>query len=118
MLHDDKTPHLQLPLPHQYNTLEVDVLRIRAALQQLDGHLSGIDALLAIESEEDLDTLHEIVEAVKLAHQDIAALQALVDTEIAAAIATVEEDISALQGELSATQGELSALRPLIYAGL
>lgn len=33
---DDKTPGLQLPLPHEQNLLEDDVLRLRAALAALD----------------------------------------------------------------------------------
>ncbi|MDR2164659.1 MAG: hypothetical protein LBO79_03320 [Zoogloeaceae bacterium] len=101
---DTQTPHLGLPLPHPANTLEADVLRIRAALGQLDAHLSNIDALLHVEDAEDLDTLHEIVEAVKLAHEDIAALNALVETEVAAAAQDLKD--------------EIDALRPLIYAGL
>ncbi|MDR2164576.1 MAG: hypothetical protein LBO79_02885 [Zoogloeaceae bacterium] len=105
-MHDEKTLHLELPLPHPHNDLEIDILRLRAALGQLDAHLSGIDALLSVDNE-DLDTLHEIVEAVKLAHEDIAALNALVESEVAQSISGVKDDIAALQ-----------TLTPLIYAGL
>jgi hypothetical protein len=105
-MYDDKTPHLALPLPHPGNPLEVDVLRLRAALDLLDTRLFALDELLAVE-DDSLDTVREIVEAVKLAHADIAALNALIDTEIADALTGVRADIAHLQ-----------SLVPLIYAGL
>jgi hypothetical protein len=102
-MHDDKTTHLALPLPHPANTLELDVFRLRTALAQLDSHLHGIDAILHTE-DVDLDTVAEIIEAVKNAHADIAALNTLIDTEIAEKLADV--------------RAEIENLRPLVYAGL
>lgn len=36
---DQKTPNLQFPLPHPNNMLQEDVLRLRAALTNIDGLL-------------------------------------------------------------------------------
>jgi hypothetical protein len=50
-MRDDKTTHLALPLPHPGNTLEDDVLRLRAAFSAIDaavgGHAVLDDATLA-----------------------------------------------------------------------
>jgi hypothetical protein len=123
-MHDDKTPHLALPLPHPGNTLAEDALRLRAALAALDSHLHGIDELLHTE-DVDLDPVAEIVEAVKLAHEDIAGLKALIDAEINAALAALDERVGQTEtglgenaDELTSTRDELARLMPLIYAGL
>lgn len=112
-MHDDQTPHLALPLPHPANTFEVDVHRLRAALTALDARLHDVDALLHTE-DVDLDTVAEIVAAVKLAHEDIAALEALIETEVGTQIGDVEARAGALEGRADA----LEKLIPLIYAGL
>jgi hypothetical protein len=44
---DDRTPGIDLPLPHQDNPLEDDVLRLRAALTAIDAVLSSDEPLLA-----------------------------------------------------------------------
>jgi hypothetical protein len=76
---DDKTPNLVLPLPHPLNSLDVDVLRLRTALYAIDTKIATLDDLLASD-DTDLDTVREIVEAVKSAQGDIAGLGDLVET--------------------------------------
>jgi microcystin-dependent protein len=41
---DDRTSSLNLPLPHQSNTLDVDVLRLRAALTTIDAETAQVKA--------------------------------------------------------------------------
>jgi hypothetical protein len=96
---DQQTPHLHLPLPHPQNALEDDVTRLRAAFTELDRKIHAIDALIGAD-DEDLDTLQEIVDAIKAVHGDMAAINALIDTAVAEALADVSD------------------LVPLIYAGL
>lgn len=76
---DDKTPHLQLPLPHEANLLEEDVHRLRAALNALDGLLASEDPALG--------SLGELAEAVKLSQAAITTLESAVpehDANVAA----------------------------------
>lgn len=43
---DDKTANFAIPLPHQQNTLEEDVHRLRAALTAIDASLQSLEARL------------------------------------------------------------------------
>lgn len=43
---DQKTAHLQLPLPHLDNTIDEDCPRVRQALTQVDGHAEQTDRAL------------------------------------------------------------------------
>lgn len=73
---NDLTPHLGLPLPHPANDLGSDVLRLRDALQALDGHVSALQT--ALQSDDvALDQLQELVDAIKANRGDIAALMSL-----------------------------------------
>lgn len=84
MIQDHITPHLALPLPHPDNDLEVDVLRLRDAFSTLDSKLAAIDTLL--ESDDiDLDTVRELVAAIKANRADIDAV--LADKATTAALA-------------------------------
>ncbi|WP_298034781.1 hypothetical protein [uncultured Desulfovibrio sp.] len=47
MTTDNRTGHLNLPLPHQDNLLEEDVQRLRASLTELDAHAEQTDTALA-----------------------------------------------------------------------
>ncbi|MCL2344809.1 MAG: hypothetical protein FWC58_03020 [Desulfobulbus sp.] len=102
-MHDDKTAHLALPLPHPGNALDVDCLRLRYALATLDSKVAALMSALSAD-DESLSNVQEIIKALKAAREDIAALDSLIDSKVAA-----------LTAEL---QGEISHLRPLIYAGL
>lgn len=44
---DDKTPHLQMPLPHPSNLLGEDVLRLVQALQIADAAIKAVQAAMA-----------------------------------------------------------------------
>lgn len=73
---NEQTPHLGLPLPHPANDLGSDVLRLRAALQALDGHVNALQS--ALQSDDvALDQLQELVDAIKANRGDIAALMSL-----------------------------------------
>ena len=60
---DDKSHALGLPLPHPGNKLEVDVLRIRDALNMIDEGLAN--AADAQQVHEQIDALQELVNSVK-----------------------------------------------------
>lgn len=56
---DDRTPALELPLPHPDNDLQDDVARLRTALVGIDGQISAI--LSTLQSiDPDLDTMAEV----------------------------------------------------------
>ena len=94
---NEQTPHLGLPLPHPANDLGSDVLRLRDALQALDGHVSALQT--ALQSDDvALDQLQELVDAIKANRGDIAGLL------------SVKADASALQAEVAARQAEDQAL--------
>jgi hypothetical protein len=100
---NDVTPNLNLPLPHPANALEDDVLRLRSAFGTLDSKIAALDELLASD-DLDLDTLTEIVEAVKATRDDLAALNTVIETEV--------------REQLEQTTAQFENLIPLIYAGL
>lgn len=60
---DDRTPALDLPLPHPDNDIGGDVLRLRAALAQLDAALAVVGLQLDTDNP-DLATLSQIGNAV------------------------------------------------------
>lgn len=62
-MNDDRTAHLNLPLPHRDNLMTSDVQRIRDAL-------AAIDAALALRSP-DAEITAEIQEAVQAAVQGL-----------------------------------------------
>ena len=67
---DDKTPHLAIQLPHPSNLLEDDVLRLRSAITAIDTKFEQLDNLLASD-DLSLDTIQELVNAIKLATADL-----------------------------------------------
>lgn len=77
---DDRTPHLNLPLPHVDNALTFDVARLRDCFNALDGKLQDLDTLLASD-DLTLDQLQEIVTFIKDNRADVDALLALVEVE-------------------------------------
>ncbi|MBQ9273512.1 MAG: hypothetical protein IJ228_01745 [Succinivibrio sp.] len=42
---DERTKHLGLPVPHEWNNLQVDLPRIRKAFQMLDEYLAGLGGI-------------------------------------------------------------------------
>lgn len=73
---DDRTAHLNLPLPNQGNDLADDVARLRIALTSVDGAINAIQTLLS-SNDINLDTLQEVVNLLKA---DGATLVSLVDS--------------------------------------
>lgn len=69
-MYDDRTSTLALPLPHPENPLNVDVVRLRTAFGLIDARLAAIAALLASD-DLTLDTVLEIVAAIKANRADI-----------------------------------------------
>lgn len=69
-MYDDRTATLDLPLPHPENPLNLDVVRLRTAFGMLDARLAAIAALLASD-DLTLDTVLEIVAAIKTNRADI-----------------------------------------------
>lgn len=64
MATDNRTAHLNLPLPDPANKLSDDVLRIILAFSALDTKIAALDTLLA-SSDVNLDTLQELVSFIK-----------------------------------------------------
>lgn len=108
------TPHLGLPLPHPDNSLEDDVPRIRAALAALDQKVEALDTLLHSD-DLTLDTVQELVGAVKAARSDIGALNTLVAGQLAANSAAINTQLSSQDQRVAA---QLTAISSLLYAGL
>lgn len=108
------TPHLSLPLPHPDNLLQEDVLRIRDALTALDTKIAALDTLLNSD-DLTLDSVQELVGAIKAARTELGTINALVAGQLAdqnSAIATQLADQNA------AVAQQLAALSALVYAGL
>lgn len=61
---DDRTHHVDLPLPHRDNDLSVDVERLRQALNAVDAKFGSLDVLLQSD-DATLDQLQELVNAIK-----------------------------------------------------
>lgn len=61
---DDRTPLLNLPLPHRDNELGVDVERLRQVISSIDTDLGRVLALVSVD-DESLDELQEIVDYAK-----------------------------------------------------
>lgn len=130
------TPHLGLPLPHPDNSLEDDVPRIRAALAVLDHKVEALDMLLHSD-DLTLDTVQELVAAIKAARSDIGAVNTLVAEQLAIQEANLSNRLtiqsaaidSQLAGQQSAVNtqlasqndrvaAQLTAISTLLYAGL
>lgn len=111
---NDLTPHLRLPLPHPANDLESDVQRLRDALQGVDSHLALIDQLLSSD-DMSLDSVQELVDAIKAARGDMTALDQLIAERLDAYTVMVTEQLNQQNAAVSA---QLSTLSALVYAGL
>lgn len=107
---DQKTPNLQMPLPHPANALEDDVLRLRDALNQVDGLIFTMHELLA-SNDVNLDTVQEIVTVLKDAQGDIGDITAVLASKAtAAAMNAVAADLATTQASLQTTIGKLNTL--------
>lgn len=108
------TPHLYLPLPHPDNDLGDDVLRLRDALSAIDSKVATLDLLLASD-DLSLDTLQEVVSAIKAARTEIGAVNALVASQLATQNTAINAQLAAQNAQVSQ---QLAALSALVYAGL
>ena len=68
---DTVTPWVALPLPHQDNTLEYDVLRLRQALLNVDGLLHLLNEVTKSNNNTGLGTIQGLVDAALLARADL-----------------------------------------------
>lgn len=108
------TAHLGLPLPHPENELAEDVLRIRDAFTALDQKLEAIDLLLSSD-DLTLDSLQELVTAIKQTRTEAGAVSALVAQQLADQNAAINSQLAA---QNDAVTQQLAALSALVYAGL
>lgn len=101
---DDRTPHLDLPLPHLNNLLQDDVPRLRAAFSALDTKFQALDTLLQSD-DATLDQIQELVTAIKENRGDI--LDLLSDKADAVDL-TVQEEVQTLaDGQTTVDLAEL-----------
>ena len=91
---DQKTPYLNLPLPHTANSLDQDCSRIRQSLTALDSHAQGADAALAAHDER-LNSA-----AANLAGESQAREQG--DAAQSAALAALRQELAALAATVAA----------------
>lgn len=111
---DEFTQHLNLPLPAAGNMLSDDVLRLRDALSAIDSKFATLDLLLASD-DLSLDTLQEVVSAIKAARTEIGAVNALVASQLATQNTAINAQLAAQNAQVSQ---QLAALSALVYAGL
>lgn len=71
---DDRTSHLNLPLPHKDNLLEEDVERLRDAFDALDAKLKALDTLSM--NKADKSELQAQVDALSVQHEEVQVLSA------------------------------------------
>ncbi len=108
------TAHLSLPLPSPANTLAVDVLRIREAFTALDAKIAALDTLLSSD-DVTLDSVQELVAAIKASQTEMGAVTAQVAAQLAVQDAQVAAQLTAQDAQVAAQLADLSAL---VYAGL
>lgn len=108
------TPHLNLPMPHPDNNLAEDVIRIRGAFTVLDQKIAALDTLLTSD-DLTLDSVQELVGAIKAARTEIGAVSALVAQQLATQNAAINSELVA---QNDAVAQQLAALSALVYAGL
>lgn len=113
-MQNDLTPNLGLPLPHPENELAEDVIRIRDAFTVLDQKIAALDTLLTSD-DLTLDSVQELVGAIKAARTEIGAVNALVASQLAAQNTAINAQLTA---QNDAVAQQLAALSALVYAGL
>lgn len=84
---DQKTAHLRLPLPHQDNSLDEDLPRVRSSLQELDAHARTTDAALDAHKK-------RLAEESQARQQD--------DAAQSKALAVLQQELAALTAKVAA----------------
>ena len=114
---DDRTPHHNLPLPSPANRLSEDVERLRSSLGMIDAWMASIEGLLTSD-DISLDSLQELVNALKSDQSGVAGLVAQMAAITAALAAKADSDLGnvtgAAIGALSNTGGD-TALQSMMY---
>jgi hypothetical protein len=110
------TPHLSLPLPHPSHSLDADVLRIRDAFTAIDQKIAALDTLLSSD-DLTLDTLQELVTAIKSARGEIGVLKEVVDEQVASMLGSVNARFSALDGTIVSHAAALEAKQERLVSG-
>lgn len=109
---DNRTAHLSLALPHPDNTGDVDVLRLREALQAIDAKVAALDALLA-STDLDLDTLQEVVNIIHNINSGLSGAETVLATKAdATALAALQSTVNAKVGSVNGQAGPAVALLP------
>lgn len=93
---DDRTPHLNLPLPNASNFLSEDVPRLREAITAIDTKFGLLDTLLQSD-DATLDAVQELVNAIKADASTVTALAGRV-TSLENSV-EVEESITLTSGQ-------------------
>lgn len=101
---DDRTPHLNLPLPNLDNFLTEDVPRLREALTAIDTKFGALDILLASD-DATLDAVQELVNAIKSDRTTITALtsdkaDASTVTALSGTVTTLTSRVTSLENSV------------------
>lgn len=91
---DDRTSHLNLPLPHEENFLTEDVARMRLAFTNIDAKFLALDNLLSSD-DTTLDQVQELVNAIKDNRTDV--LDILISKAEQSSLDAVDARVSTLE---------------------
>lgn len=91
---DERTAHLDLPLPHPSNELSDDVHRLRDALEGIDDKFEALDTLLQSD-DATLDQIQELVSAIKENRSTISGL--LSDKADGSVVSAIAGRVAALE---------------------
>jgi hypothetical protein len=94
-VHNDKTPQ-GWPLPHPENRLEEDVLRLRSALNAIDGAVQYLDQALTSQAQ--------------TSALDLAAVQQTLTQSLSAGLQSTGQQITALQNAIATKAVDLQAV--------
>lgn len=120
---DNRTANLNLPLPNVANPLIEDVQRLRDAFIALDTKIHAIDLLLSSD-DLSLDSVQEMVNAIKADSAGLSALSSSVSSQLAAQNAAVALQLSnqtaavnsALEAQSSSVNTALAAKQDTLTA--
>lgn len=104
---DQKTPNLELPLPHPDNELRDDVVRIRQSLTKIDGVAQSLFSLVASD-DVNLDSVQEIVAVLKHAQGEISDITSVLATKAFSADVNAALQLKADRADVSGIIGALA----------
>lgn len=94
MIVDDRTPHLNLPLPHETNELDTDVIRIRAAFTSVDTAVKALN------------------DGVAGLRTDLTAIQ----DEVLLLLQPIEASVASLQASMGSANTKIAGLETQVAA--